>query len=128
VSAKETDVILHSIGSGNESVMAKFPFDKAFGSWLPDLSTMAYTMPGPDNSFGATTQVWLYSQQRTALLYTYQVGIGDCICRFGLPSQVLAISPDGLYLVAGWLAGNGSAPLAIYRLSDAPGWRRWTRP
>jgi hypothetical protein len=45
-------------------------------------------------------------------------GIGDCICRFGLPGQVLSISPDGQYIVAGWIAGKGSEPLAVYRVSD----------
>lgn len=119
VSANETDVILHSLGSGNESVAGKFPFYATSGSWLPDLTVMAYTIPvSVDNTPAGGMQVWLYSQRRNALLYTYRVGIGDCICRFGLPPQVLAISPDGQYLVAGWLAGKGSEPHAVYRVSD----------
>jgi Tol biopolymer transport system component len=118
VSANETDVILHSLGSGNESVVGKFPFNAAFGSWLPDLSAMTFAVPGPEGAYSATTQVWLYSQRRLALLYTYPIGIGDCICRFGLPPQVLAISPDGQYLVAGWLPGRAAVGLAVYRISD----------
>jgi hypothetical protein len=121
VSATETDVMLHALGSGNESHAGKFPFYVTSGSWLSDQTVMAYTMPqAPDNSNypGGGTQVWLYAQRRTALLYTYRTGLGDCICRFGLPPPVLAVSPDGQYLVAGWIAGKGSEPLAVYRVSD----------
>jgi len=121
VSATETDVMLHSLGSGNESHAGKFPFNVTSGSWLADQTVMAYTMPqAPDNSNfpNGGTQVWLYAQRSTALLFTYRIGIGDCICRFGLPPQVLAVSPDGQYVVAGWIAGKGSEPLAVYRVSD----------
>ena len=121
VSATETDVILHSLGSGNESHTGQFPFYVTSGSWLADQTVMAYTMPqAPDNANypNGGTQVWLYAQRRTALLHTYRIGIGDCICRFGLPPQVLAVSPDGQYVVAGWIAGKGSEPLAVYRVSD----------
>lgn len=114
----ETDMVLHSMGSGNESVAARFPFDQVYGSWLTDGSEMAYTVQvmTPDGFY--STQVWLYAQGRDGLLYTFTDGIGDCICRFGLPAMQLALSPDGGYLVAGWIAGKGSQPLAIYRVSD----------
>jgi hypothetical protein len=115
VSATETDVILHSLGSGNESHTGKFPFYVTSGSWLPDQTVMAYTRP--DVPSGGI-QVWLYAQRQTALLYTYRLGIADCPCRFGLPPQVLAVSPDGQYVVAGWPVGKGSEPLAVYRVSD----------
>jgi hypothetical protein len=121
VSATETDVMLHSLGSGNESHAGKFPFYVTSGSWLADQTVMAYTMPqAPDNASypSGGTQVWLYSQRQTAQLYTYRTGIGDCICRFGLPPPVLAVSPDGQYVVSGWIAGKGSEPLAVYRVSD----------
>jgi hypothetical protein len=121
VSATETDVMLHALGSGNESHAGKFPFYVTSGSWLSDQTVMAYTMPqAADNANfpSGGTQVWLYAQRRTALLYTYRTGIGDCICRFGLPGPVLAVSPDGQYVVAGWIAGKGSEPLAVYRVSD----------
>jgi Tol biopolymer transport system component len=109
-------VILHSLGSGNESIAAEFPFEATSSAWLPDGSVMAYTAhPNPDDP---SLQVWLYSQRRFDLVYTYRLGIGDCICRFGLPPQVLSISPDGQYLVSGWIAGKGSEPLAVYRVSD----------
>lgn len=118
VSADETDMVLHSIGSGNESVAARFPFDQPYGSWMTDGSEMAYSVQGSTADGFGSTQVWLYSQGHNALLYTYTDGIGDCICRFGLPPQELALSPDGQYLVAGWIAGKGSEPLAVYRISD----------
>jgi len=63
-------------------------------------------------------EVWLYANQQTFHLYTYPIGIGDCICRFGLPPEVLSVSPDGKYVVAGWEAGKGSLPLAVFRVSD----------
>jgi WD40-like Beta Propeller Repeat len=119
VSATETDIVLHSLGSGNESVAGRFPFDVAAGAWTPDGSPMAYLGPVSPNSSGIDTQsVMLYAQQKSSLLYSYPIGIGDCICRFGLPPQVLALSPDGQYLAVGQLAGKGSGPLAVIRLSD----------
>jgi hypothetical protein len=36
VSATETDVMLHALGSGNESHTGKFPFYVTTGSWLAD--------------------------------------------------------------------------------------------
>ncbi len=121
VSANQTDVMLHSFGSGNESHAGSFPFYMTSGAWLPDGSVAAFiTQVAPDNNNypSGGWQVWLYSQRRLAPLYAYLQGIGDCICRFGLPGQVLSISPDGQYIVAGWIAGKGSEPLAVYRVSD----------
>ncbi len=116
-----TDVMLHSLGSGNESHAGSFPFSVTSGSWLPDQSVTAYTTQvAPDNANypSGGVEVWLYSQRQTAPLYTYRAGIGDCICRFGLPSPVVSVSPDGGYVVAGSIAGKGSEPLAVYRVSD----------
>ena len=121
ISANETDVVLHSLTGGNDSRVGIFPFHMQSGAWLPDTSVAAYTIPVPaDNANFPTggTQVWLYSHGLTALLYTYRNGFGDCLCRFGLPPPVLAVSPDGQYIVAGRLAGKGSEPLAVYRVSD----------
>lgn len=111
VSATETDVMLHSLGSGNESLAGKFPFNLSYGSWLPDLSVAAYTV-----QVASDVQVWVYSQQIAAMLFTYQAPQAGCICRFGVPGEVLAVSPDGQYLVAG--PGLGSEPLTVYRVSD----------
>ena len=121
ISDSETDVVLHSLGSGNDSLAGTFPFRVTLGAWLPDRSVMAYTaqVPPDDANFPAGgVAVYLYAQQRTGLLFTYPISPTDCICRFGLPAQVLAVSPDGQYVVAGWVAGKGAQPLAVYRVSD----------
>ena len=138
VSANETDVMLHSLGSGNESHAGTFPFYVSSGSWLPDQSVMVYTEPrSPDEGFpnGGVT-VYLYAHRQNGVLFAYRNGIGDCICRFGLPPEVLAVSPDGQFIAAGHLAGKGSEPIAVYRVSDRalvtaldPGvmWAFWDR-
>ena len=111
-SAAETDVILHSLGSGNESVAGKFPFNVSYGAWQTDLSEMAYTVLRSDG----VVEVWLYSQQENAVLFTYQQPQVGCICRFGVPSPALAISPDGAYVAAG--PGIGAQTLVVYRVAD----------
>src|SRR4029077_17275844 len=58
------------------------------------------------------------AQRQTAVLFPSRKGIGVCVSRFGPPPQVLAVSPDGQYVVAGWPVGKGSEPLAVYRVSD----------
>lgn len=121
VATAQTQVVLHSIGSGNESVVRTLPFQSPFLSWTPGGDVVAYSEPNnqsdQDHPAG-TTEVWIYAQGHSSLLFSYANGFGDCICRFGLPPEVLAISPDGQYVVAGRLAGKGSEPLAVYRLSD----------
>ena len=112
VSANQTDVMLHSLGSGNESHAGSFPFYVTSGSWLGDSTVMTYSVR-PDTS-QQTMEVWLYAQRTNAVLYTYQIGIG----RIGMPPPVDSPSPDGQFIVAGWIAGKGSEPLAVYRVSD----------
>jgi hypothetical protein len=111
-SATETDVMLHSLGSGNESVAGSFPFSAANGAWRTDLSEMAYTVLRSDG----IVEVWLYAGQKDAVLFTYQQPQVGCICRFGVPSPALAISADGQYLAAG--PGIGAQTLAVYRTAD----------
>ncbi len=120
ISDSETDIVLHALGA-NDTLVGTFPFRVTSGAWLPDGSVMAYTLQVPadnTNYVGGGTAVYLYAHQQTGPLYTYSNGIGDCICRFGLPPEVLAISPDGQYVVSGRIAGKGSDPLAVYRVSD----------
>jgi len=121
VSATETDVMLRSLGSGNESVAGKFPFYAPAAAWLPDRSVVAYTLPvPPDNATYSNggLAVHLYAHQRDSLLLSYPIPAIDCLCRFGLAPQILALSPDGQYLVAGWPIGRGANPLTVYRVSD----------
>lgn len=65
-----------------------------------------------------TVHVWLYSQGKAKLVHDFGQPIGDCICRFGLPQQVLSFSPDRAYLVDGQIGGKGSTPLTVIRASD----------
>lgn len=121
VGSGETDIVLHSFGSGNESITARLPFQAQSIAWTPQGNPAVYTVFNPQtdqNHPSGTTQVWVYAEGASKELYAYGNGIGDCICRYGPPPQVLAISPDGQYVVSGWLAGKGSDPLAVYRLSD----------
>jgi hypothetical protein len=120
VSGTETDVVLHSLGSGNESVAGKFPLTADSIAWTADQSVIAYTLPAaPDANFpNGGVGVHLYSHQQTSLLFSYPIAGIDCICRFGLPPQVLAVSPDGQYVVAGFSAGKGAVPLTVYRVAD----------
>jgi hypothetical protein len=115
VTANETDIMLHSIGSGNESKAGSFPTNISYGAWSPTGSVLAYTTADEVNN---KISVWLYAGGTTKLIHSYGQPIGDCICRFGLPPAVLSFSPDGQYLAAGWLAGKGSTPMTVIRLSD----------
>src|SRR5216684_4644923 len=121
VSATETDVILHSLGSGNESVAGKFPFYAPTAAWLPDQSVVAYTLPIPADNAAYSNgglAVHLYAHQQDGLLLSYPIPAIDCICRFGLAPQILALSADGQYLVEGWPIGGASGPVTVYRVSD----------
>ena len=115
VSPAETDVILHSIGSGNESRVASFPTAQSFAAFTPDGSSLAYTV-ADESTY--TVKVYLFSQGKLGVVHTYGEPIGDCICRFGLPQQVLSFSPDGQYLVDGWVAGKGATPITVIRVAD----------
>jgi len=121
VSATETDVILHSLGSGHESVAGKFPFYAPAAAWLPDQSVVAYTLPvPPDNATYSNggLAVHLYAHQQDSLLLSYPIPAIDCLCRFGLAPQILALSADGQYLVEGWPIGGGSGRVTVFRVSD----------
>ena len=123
VSQNETDVMLHSIASGNDSKTASFPVnltdtnlnEVVDEAWRPDGNLLAYTVSDENTE---TVQVWLVSGGQTRAVHQYGLGIGDCACRFGIAQAVLAFSPDGAYLVDGWVAGKGATPLTVIRVSD----------
>lgn len=117
-----TQVVLHSMGSGNESVVATFPLDMytpygGYAAYLPDGSVAAtVTQDGPDGDF----HVVLASQRSAVQIRSFPLPIADCICRFGLTPFILSFSPDGQYLVSGWPIGKGGAlaQLEVQRVAD----------
>jgi len=121
-SADRTNIVVRQFADGSEGPAGVLPVWTAKAVWRPlEGSPNAYTvqLPPTGDSPGGWMQVWQYQQGTSLLVYTYRIGFGGCIgCRFGLPRPVLAVSPDGEYLVAGWISGKGSEPLAVYRLSD----------
>lgn len=120
-SATETDIVERSLVDGTETLVGKLAGSITSAAWLATGPLGAYTMKinsSSDCPFSAAVQVWTYAQGTSELLTTYCIGIGDCICRFGLPGPVLAFSFDGRYLVEGLLAGKGSTPMGVYRIAD----------
>jgi len=124
-SAGGFDVVLHSMGSGNESVIGSFPlaFNQAAGgypAWTPDGSVAASETQDTNSSGDQVIHVWLSSQRGATEVYSFPLPLTDCICRFGLAPPTLSFSPDGVYLLSGWPIGKGGflAPLEVHRVSD----------
>lgn len=119
-----TEVVLRSIGSGNERVVAGWPLrllEGPFGmsdAWTPDGNTAASAASGTDAAGNQTIEIRLFAQSATLLLDSFPQPLTDCICRFGIPPPTLAFSADGQFLVAGWPVGKGASPLHVYRVSD----------
>ena len=117
-----TQAVLHSIGSGNDSVIATFPAPFAVlegtFAWTLNGGAAAAVVQATDSSGNPQLQVWLYSNASAHMLYAFQSPATDCICRFGLPGFTLAFSADGQYLVSGWPIGKGAVGLDIFRVSD----------
>lgn len=119
-----TEVVLHSIGSGNESVIAGWPlgfFDPGrpvAGDWTADGNTAAAMPLTVDSAGNDMFQVWLFRQPSKTELYQFAPGLADCVCRFGLPPATLAFSADGEYLASGWPVGKGASPIRVYRVAD----------
>ena len=120
-----TEVVLHSIGSGNERVVAGWPLKLmnlpmgGYGVWTPDGNNAATFVAGTDAAGNQTVQVWLFAQPNKTELYEFPQPLTDCICRFGLAPPTLAFSADGQYLASGWPIGKGATPIRIYRVADA---------
>jgi hypothetical protein len=121
-----TRVVLHTLGTNNESVVATFPADLTGAnlaspfpsvSWPAVPSIIGYATQGGLDSQGATNiDVWAVTPTHSVKLLTYPVPGVDGFGRPGPPPPVLAISPDGAYAVAGWVLTQPS--LHVFRLSD----------
>ena len=117
-----TEVVLHSMSSGNESVVAGWPIRvwNAFGNagtWTPDGNSAA-TFVQSTGANALTLQVWLFAQSKTTMIWEFPIGVAQDICPFGLTPATLAFSADGQYLVAGWPVGQGALPLRVFRVAD----------
>jgi hypothetical protein len=120
-----TDVVLHSLGSNNESVVTTFHTDMAGSnlgspfasiSWPATASVLGYSAPGGLDANGSgITAVWAANTTSTAEIYAYSVPGRDTFGRPGFPPPVLAISADNAYMAAGWTIAG---PLHVFRLSD----------
>lgn len=119
-----TEVVLRSIGSGNESVVAGWPLillGGPFGfsrAWTINGTEAATAVAATDANGNQTIQIWLFVQPSTSMLYAFNQPATDCICRFGLPEPTLSFSADGQYLVAGWPVGKGAIALQVFRTFD----------
>lgn len=119
------DVVLHSLGSNNESVAATFDADLSAAylsvfaeiSWSPSLNAMAYEANGgTDANASGIADVWLATASGRTKIYSYSVPGIDGFARPGPPAPVLAFSADGAYLAAGWAISPGS--VRVFRISD----------
>ena len=120
-----TDIVLHALGSNNESVAARMKADlyRAWSggwesvAWSPSLDTMAYLANGGVNADGlGVTDIWMATATGRTKVYSYAVGGKDAFGRPGFPPPTLGLSADGAYLVAGWTIAL--SPVRVFRLSD----------
>lgn len=120
-----TSVVLRSLTSNNEGVAATFPVDLKDRnlsypwppiSWLSAPSVLAYTTDGGTDSMGfAVTDVWTATAGGSSKVNSYSVPGRDAFGRPGFPPITLAFSPDGGYLVSGWLTSDS---FKVVRLPD----------
>lgn len=111
-----SDLILHSLGSNNESVTSTFMASPPQNSQLAwSGSWLAYSVLGNSGANGgSSTDVWVADSHAARKLFTYQVPAIGAVTRPGLPPFQLAFSPDGAYLLAGWAVST----LKVFRTSD----------
>lgn len=122
VKENESEIVLRSLGSGNETKVGTFPSQDVNGSWLADGSAATWTSKVGQASNGTLlVQVWLYAEGRTTMVSTYSLPGVDSFGRPGLAPPIDDLSPDGQYLIAGWQIvskpGTPSA-LRLFRVSD----------
>jgi hypothetical protein len=119
-----TSVVLHALGSNNESVRATFRADlyhvngwQSGVAWLPGTDQMAYFAGGGTDANGlGVTDVWLATPSGRTKIYSYAVPGKDTFGRPGFAPQTLAFSSDGGYLAAGWSVALNA--VRVFRLSD----------
>lgn len=119
-----TEVVLRSIGSGNESVVAGWPLRLLGGpfgfssAWTINGTEAASAVAATDPNGNQTIQVWLFVQPSSSMLYAFNQPLTDCICRFGIPPPTLSFSADSQYLAAGWPVGKGAIAIQVFRTFD----------
>ncbi|HEX2682158.1 MAG TPA: hypothetical protein VHQ03_12815 [Candidatus Dormibacteraeota bacterium] len=122
-----TDVVLHALGSNNESVESRLQADLsstsmgiffANAAWAPGRGVMAYLAPGGTDANGSgIVDVWVATSRVRTKISSYSVPGIDGFGRPGPPPPTLAMSPDGAYLAAGWSIAPTS--IHVFRLSDS---------
>lgn len=121
-----TAVMLHALGSNNESIETLLQADLRSTnlgfffspvSMPPGSGVMAYVADGGTDANGfAVSDVWVALATGRAKIFSYSVGGIDAFGRPGIPPPTLAVSPDAQYLAAGWsITGNS---VHVFRLSD----------
>lgn len=128
-----TDVVLHTLGTNNESVVATTKADlyhAYFGgfasiAWSSSSNTIAYLKDGGTAANGlGVTDVWLATAAGRAKIFNYVVGGMDAFSRPGIPPPTLGFSADGQYLAAGWTIAQSG--VRVVRLADlanvTPAW------
>lgn len=116
----KTRLVLHALGSNNESTVATFPANLRTAdpglpidqsAWTPDLSRIVYAI----NKGDGNVSVRITDARADRPLMNYTVPVVGAVTRPGLPPPVLSVSPDGAYLAVGWAIER---PIRVYRLSD----------
>ena len=122
----KTNVILHALGSNNESVETVVDADLPgvnVGyfytpiSMPPGSGVIAYAADGGTDANGSTVvDVWIAIATGRTKAYSYSVPGVDSFGRPGLPPPVLGLSGDAQYVIAGWALKD--VGLHVLRLSD----------
>lgn len=120
-----TNVLLHALGSNNESVETVVDADLSgvnVGyfytpiSMPPGSGVIAYANGGTDANGSAVVDVWIATPTGRTRIYSYSVPGVDSFGRPGLPPPLLALSSDTQYVIAGWALK--SVGVHVFRLSD----------
>src|SRR5690349_10841673 len=112
-----TEVVLHSIGSGNERVVAGWPIklldDKGgvMGDWMPDGNSAESLVPGIDGGGRNVLEPYVFAQGTTSRPAQYLTPQGPQDSE-----PTLAFSADGQYIVSGWAASPSHYPLEVYQI------------